>query len=183
LGDSSLIMLQDKPSHVDIPKIQWKGMMQNVLNGIFQKLNAVENILTIDMYIAAGLYIYAVEEFGKLLLLKNVYELNGMRRVIYEKEFLSHTKKFKAAFDYLQANRYDACLLLSGGDVVPSDVVWSDAIIGLLANTGARLSVFYSDFAYDKNLSVIIETPPAVELELLRKASNELERASKEFNI
>ena len=44
-------------------------------------------------------------------------------------------------------------------------------------------SVFYSDFAYYKNLNVIIETPPAVELELLRKASNELEIASKEFNI
>jgi hypothetical protein len=181
LGDSSLIMLQDKPSHVDIPENQWKEMMQNILNGIFRKLNAVKNILTID--IAAGIYIYAVEEFGKLLLLKNVHELNGMRRVIYEKEFLSRTKKFKAAFDYLQANKYDACLLLSGEDVVPSDVVWSDAIIGLLANTGARLSVFYSDFAYDKNLNVIIETPPAVELELLQKASAELERASKEFHI
>jgi hypothetical protein len=158
-------------------------MMQNVLNGIFRKLNAVKNILTIDMYIDAGLYIYAVEEFGKLLFLKNVNELDGMRRVIYEKEFLSHTKKFKAAFDYLQANKYDARLLLSVGDVVPSYVVWSDVIIGLLANTGARLSVFYSDFAYDKNLNVIIETSPAVELELLQKASNELERASKEFHL
>lgn len=67
--------------------------------------------------------------------------------------------------------------------MVPSDIVWSDAIIGLLANTGARLSIFYSDFAYDKNLNVIIQTPPAVELELLKKASNELERASKEFPI
>jgi hypothetical protein len=132
-------------------------MMQNILNGIFQKLKAIKSILTIDMYIAAGLYTYAVEEFAKLLLLKNVNELNGMRRVIYEKEFLSHIKKFKAAFDYLQANRYDACLLLSGGDVVPSDVVWSDAIIGLLANTGARLSVFYSDFAYDRNLNVSLK--------------------------
>ena len=66
---------------------------------------------------------------------------------------------------------------------MPSDVMWSDAIIGLIANTGARLSVFYSDFAYDKNLNVIIETPPAVELELLQKASNELERASNEFHI
>jgi hypothetical protein len=104
-------------------------MMQNILNGIFQKLNAVKNILTIDMYIAAGLYIYAVEEFGKLLLLKNINELDGKRMVIYKKEFLSHTKKFKAAFDCLQANKYDACLLLSGGDVMLSDVVWSDAII------------------------------------------------------
>lgn len=74
-------------------------------------------------------------------------------------------------------------LVLSEGDVGPSDVVWSDAIIGLLVNTGARLSVFYSDFAYDKNLNIIIETPPAIDLELLQKASNELERASKEFHI
>jgi hypothetical protein len=65
-------MLQDKPSHVDIPENQWKEMMQNILNGIFHKLNAVKNFLTIDMNIAAGLYIYAVEEFGKLLLLNNV---------------------------------------------------------------------------------------------------------------
>ena len=57
MGDSSLIMLRDKPSHVDIPENQWKEMMQNILNGIFRKLNAVKNILTIDMYIAAGLYL------------------------------------------------------------------------------------------------------------------------------
>jgi hypothetical protein len=98
----------------------------NCPNGIFQKLSAVKS-QNIDTYIAAGIYIYAVEEFGKLLLLKNANVLNGIRRVIYGKEFLSHTKKFKAAFDYFQANRYGSCLVLSEGDVVPSDVVWSDA--------------------------------------------------------
>jgi hypothetical protein len=176
-------VLQDRPSHIDIPEEQWKEMMQNVLNGIFRKLDAVKNMQTIDTYVSAGLYIYAVEEFGKLILLKNANALSGKRRVVYEKEFLSHTKKFKAAFDYFQANKYDSCLVLSEGDFVPSDVVWSDYYIGLLANTGARLSVFYSDFAYDRNLNVIIETPPAIELGLLQKASNELERASKEFHI
>jgi hypothetical protein len=176
-------VLQDRPSHIDIPEERWKEMMQNVLEGIFRKLNAVKSMQNIDMYIAAGIYIYAVEEFGKLLLLKNANALSGMRRIVYEKEFRSHLKKFKAAFDYFQANRFDACLVLSEGDVVPSDVVWSDAIIGLLANTGARLSVFYSDFAYDKNLNVIIENLPTVDLGLLQKASNELERAGKEFLI
>jgi hypothetical protein len=176
-------MLYNKPSYIDIPEKLWKKMMQHVLDGVFQKLNAVKNMQTIDLYVAAGIYIYAVEEFGKLLLLKNANVLNGIRRVVYEKEFLSHTKKFKAAFDYFQANRYDSCLVLSEGDVVPSDVVWSDAIIGLLANTGARLSVFYSDFVYDNNQNIIIETPPTIDLDLLQKASNELERASKEFHI
>jgi hypothetical protein len=176
-------MLYNKPSYIDIPEKLWKKMMQHVLDGVFQKLNAVKNMQTIDLYVAAGIYIYAVEEFGKLLLLKNANVLNGIRRVVYEKEFLSHTKKFKAAFDYFQANRYDSCLVLSEGDVVPSDVVWSDAILGLLANTGARLSVFYSDFVYDNNQNIIIETPPTIDLDLLQKASNELERASKEFHI
>jgi hypothetical protein len=176
-------MLYNKPSYIDIPEKLWKKMMQHVLDGVFQKLNAVKNMQTIDLYVAAGIYIYAVEEFGKLLLLKNANVLNGIRRIVYEKEFLSHTKKFKAAFDYFQANRYDSCLVLSEGDVVPSDVVWSDAIIGLLANTGARLSVFYSDFVYDNNQNIIIETPPTIDLDLLQKASNELERASKEFHI
>jgi hypothetical protein len=176
-------MLYNKPSYIDIPEKLWKKMMQHVLEGIFQKLNAVKNMQTIDLYVAAGIYIYAVEEFGKLLLLKNTNVLNGIRRVVYEKEFLSHTKKFKAAFDYFQANRYDSCLVLSEGDVVSSDVVWSDAIIGLLANTGARLSVFYSDFVYDNNQNIIIETPPTIDLDLLQKASNELERASKEFHM
>ena len=176
-------MLYNKPSYIDIPEKLWKKMMQHVLDGVFQKLNAVKNMQTIDLYVAAGIYIYAVEEFGKLLLLINANVLNGIRRVVYEKEFLSHTKKFKAAFDYFQANRYDSCLVLSEGDVVPSDVVWSDAIIGLLANTGARLSVFYSDFVYDNNQNIIIETPPTIDLDLLQKASNELERASKEFHI
>jgi hypothetical protein len=176
-------MLQDKPSHLDILEKQWKEMMQHVLDGIFRKLNVVKNMQTIDMYIAAGIYIYAVEEFGKLLLLQNANALNGVRRVVYEKEFLSHTTKFKAAFDYFQANGYNSCLVLSEGDVVPSDVVWSDAVIGLLANTGARLSVFYSDFVYDNNQDIIIETPPPVDLNLLQNASNELERASREFLI
>lgn len=176
-------MLYNKPSYIDIPEKLWKKMMQHVLKRIFQKLNAVKNMQTIDLYVAAGIYIYAVEEFGKLLLLKNTNVLNGIRRVVYEKEFLSHTKKFKAAFDYFQANRYDSCLVLSEGDVVSSDVVWSDAIIGLLANTGARLSVFYSDFVYDNNQNMIIETPPTIDLDLLQKASNELERASKEFHM
>ena len=116
-------MLYNKPSYIDIPKKQWKEMMQYVLDGIFRKLNVVKNMQTIDMYIAAGIYIYAVEEFGKLLLLKNANLLNGTRRIVYEKEFLSHNKKFKAAFDYFQANRYDSCLVLSEGDVVPSDVM------------------------------------------------------------
>ena len=75
-------MLQDRPCHIDIPEKQWKEMMQNVLNGILRKLNAVKSMQTIDVDIAAGIYIYAVEEFGKLLLLKNANALGGIWRVV-----------------------------------------------------------------------------------------------------
>jgi hypothetical protein len=96
-------VLQDRPLHIDIPEEQWKEMMQHVLHGDYRKLNAVRKMQNIDMYIVAGIYIYPVEEFGKLLLLKYANALSGMRRVVYEKEFLSHPKKFKATFDYFQA--------------------------------------------------------------------------------
>jgi hypothetical protein len=80
-------MLKDakgnKPLHIDISEDQWKEMMQNIRDGILRKLNAARNMETIDKEIAAGLYVYAVEEFGKLLLLRKASSLNGTRRVIY----------------------------------------------------------------------------------------------------
>lgn len=77
-------------------------------------------------------------------------------------------KSLKPLFDYFQAHD-DACIILSEGDFVISDVVWRDAVVGLLANTEARLSVFYFDFSYDKKGNTIIEKPPIVNLEILRK--------------
>lgn len=47
---------------------------------------------------AAGLYVYAVEEFGKLLLLKDTIASGRTRRVIYRNELLNHEKKFETAF-------------------------------------------------------------------------------------
>jgi hypothetical protein len=41
---------------------------------------------TIDKDIAAGLYIYAVEEFGKLLLLRDAPSLDGNQKVKYDRE-------------------------------------------------------------------------------------------------
>ena len=76
-------MLQNRPLDIDIPEEQWKELMQIDLNGIFQKLNAVKSMQIIEIYIGAGIYIYAFEEFGKLILWKNANVLSGMRRVVY----------------------------------------------------------------------------------------------------
>lgn len=157
--------------------------MYNVHNGIYRKLKAAKQITAYDKELSAGLYVYAVEEFGKLLLLKKGVVFNGMRRVIYDKEFVDHSKKFETAFDYFQANGHDACLVISEGDSVVSDVVWRDFEIGMLANTQARLSIFYSDFAYDDKHNTIIEKPPDVDLNILQKAIDELEKATNNLNI
>jgi hypothetical protein len=64
---------------------------------------------------------------------------------------------------------------------VVSDVVWSDFDIGLLANTEARLSIFYSDFVYDADQKPIIERPPKVDLNILQRATEQLETLLKSF--
>ena len=63
-------MLKSKPQHVDISEHQWQEIMQNVRDGIYPKLKLAKQITAYDKELAAGLYVYAVEEFGKLLLLK-----------------------------------------------------------------------------------------------------------------
>jgi AbiV family abortive infection protein len=176
-------MLDSKLSYVDVSEQLWKEMMQNVRDGILRKLKVTRDIIDGDKHVAAGLYVYAVEEFGKLLLLKNTTVLGSTRRIAYKDEFVNHKKKFETAFDYFQANGHDACLVISEGDYVVSDFVWRDFAIGLLANTQARLSIFYSDFARDEKNNVIIEKPLPVDKDILQMAINELDKATKSLNI
>ena len=176
-------MLNSKLPHVDIPEQLWKEMMCNVRDGIFRKLKAARSTLGIDKDVSAGVYVYAVEEFGKLLLLIKAIKVSGMRRVIYHNEFVNHNKKFKTAFDYFQANGYDNCLVISQGWFVVSDIAWDVIERRLLAETQARLSIFYSDFAYDDKQQITIERPPAVDTNILQKAIDELERASSSLTI
>lgn len=177
-------MLNSKLSHVDIPEQIWKEMMHNVRGGIFRKLEAASNVLAIDKDVAAGVYVYAVEEFGKLLLLKRASVLDGVRRVAYKDEFINHNYKFKAAFDYFQANGHDACLVISQGWFVVSDVAWDAIERRLLAETQSRLSIFYSDFAYDdKQQKIVIERPPTIDINILKKAIDELKSATNKLTI
>jgi hypothetical protein len=104
----------NKPLHLDISEDQWIEMVQNVRNGIFRKLNAVRKMLSIDKDIAAGIYVYAVEEFGKLMLLGDAPSLNGKRRVKYGKEFVKqHQAKIEKAFDYFRSNNFHICMILA----------------------------------------------------------------------
>jgi hypothetical protein len=81
---------------------------------------------------------------------------------------LTITRSLKTAFDYFQANGYDACLVISEGWFVVSDVAWDIIERRLLAETPARLSIFYSDFSYDDKQNIIIERPPDFDLNILQ---------------
>jgi hypothetical protein len=79
-------------------------MVDNTKVGILKKLEAARKTIEIDLEISAGLYTYAVEELGKLLLLKRIRTKSGKCTVKYSKEFVNHDKKFETAFDYFQEN-------------------------------------------------------------------------------
>lgn len=94
---------------------------------------------------------------------------------MYADEFTNHEQKSPTVFNYLEQNGYAECYLLNNkGSFSSESLSWSFDI-GLLAGFEARMSIFYSDFAYDANQSIIIQKPPAVDLDMLRKSVNKLE--------
>jgi hypothetical protein len=179
-------MLKDskghKPSHIDISEDQWNQMKQHIRDGILRKINAVSKIQKIDKDMAAGLYVYAVEEFGKLLLFRDAPLLNGMRKVTYRDEFVAHEMKIKKAFEYFRNNGFDACIVLAQGCLEASELEKGEFVIDLSADKDARLSIFYSDFIYYENLPVI-ESPPEVEPKMLQRAAEQLEIATNNLPI
>ena len=98
-----------------------------------------------DKEIAAGLYTYTLEEFGKLLLVKQSKLENNQYEIKYE-WFKTHSEKFPKAFDYLQENNRGQCIVLTEGDFAVNNFHWRDFMIGLPADFTARLTIFYSDF-------------------------------------
>jgi hypothetical protein len=67
---------------------------------------------------------------------------------------------------------------------VVRDVAWDIIERRLLAETQSRLSIFYSDFAYDdKQQKIVIEKRPIVDVNILKKAIDELKRDTNKLAI
>ena len=58
-----------KPSEIEISHEKWEETKQMIREGINKKLDASKTLIENDKEVSAGLYIYALEEFGKFLLL------------------------------------------------------------------------------------------------------------------
>jgi hypothetical protein len=177
-------MLKDekgkKPPQIEIDKEKWIQTKQIIKEGIKKKLDAAKRLVETDKEVSAGLYIYAIEEFGKLLLLDNSNLLDGNGKINYRDEFVNHELKFGKAFDYLQARNYNNCIVLNDeGSYSPQSYSWRSYTIGLIPRTEARLSIFYVDFVYTNTGTNNIEIMkiPNIDVEILKKGISELESA------
>jgi hypothetical protein len=166
------------PQEIYISKENWNDAKRLVKNGIIKKISAAKQNLDIDIEIATGIYIYALEEFGKLLLLKECQQtVNGKYIIKYREGFLSHSFKFTKAFDYLQDNGYGECIVLNNeGSFTPDPFSWRSYTIGLLAQTEARLGIFYIDFIKSENNEYNIMEIQNVDQNKLNEAIYKLNR-------
>jgi len=176
-----IIMLRDSDGDklpcIDITDHQWDEMKCYIEHGITRKLAAARKMVDIDKELSAGIYLYALEEFGKLLVLHKTEQINDTYRVNYANKFTNHRKKFKCAAEYLQANGYGDCLVLGGG-FDPGGYDPKGFIIAMLADFNSRLSIFYADF--DKGGNVL--DLPTVDPEALQKAIDTLELATNKLS-
>jgi len=161
-------------------------LIKNIYDVIITKLQSARQLVQFDKEISAGLFTYALEEFGKLILVKesksknNQYEINCS----WFKTPKAHKYKFPKAFDYLEENHHEKCYVLDDEGVFDAEGFSRQGFdLGLLPNFKARLSIFYSDFkAKGKNDNDIdIVKVPSVDKNMLQDAIDEIEKAVKEL--
>lgn len=155
----------------------WKQLIQETHASAVRNLDASEKLLSNDgsEVISAGLYTYAVEEFGKLLLLVECTALNRQVVVHFKKMFRQHNYKFQAAIEYLRENA-PGCLVLSKALFDPSifdPAIFDTSGATMVKDFETRSAIFYCDIADSGN-----RIRPTLEV---RKDS--LERAIKGLRI
>jgi len=181
-----MIYLPHISQEIHISKETWNEAKQLIKTGIIKKLSAAKQNIDIDIEIAAGIYTYALEEFGKLLLLKESQTVDEKYIIKYRDGFRSHDFKFNKVFDYLQNSGYGECIIVNDDDhdsFPPDAFSWKNFTIGLLAITEARLGIFYVDFTKLENDSYKILKIPTVNPNKLNEAINKLEEIIKTFEL
>lgn len=88
--------------------------VQCIKAGVIRKLVAARKIIDYDKEVAAGIYIYAVEELGKLEVLNESQKTENGYQINYNYEFLTHKIKFSKAVKYLEEHRHPECINIGG---------------------------------------------------------------------
>jgi AbiV family abortive infection protein len=175
-------LLKDKKGswveNLEVEEKLWIQIMQETLNGINALLDSVKTLLTNagNASICGGLYMYAVEEYGKLLLLKMYKPSGGKVRIKYRDEFRSHKAKFGVALKVLPKE----CITLHEG-AFDSRVFDPDAFdTDQIADCETRQAVFYSDFIASGNY---VKANPAIDEDKLKIAVEKLLDISNQVKI
>ena len=136
---------------MEITERLWNELKKNTLSGILRLSDSADILLSSngDVAICAGLYTYAVEEYGKLILLSGCILENGkvdinLKQLFYGRK--SHDFKFEAALNKLP----DECKHIGvdfwagyfpkgwWGGLFPDER-------SVVAGFKARLAIFYCD--------------------------------------
>lgn len=161
--------MKSKPKMIKISKEIWRQLVVDTLfntyslassSKILLKENLKENIDVKyeDPHVAAGLYLFAIEEYGKALILENYQTSNDEVEIKYSDKFRNHTTKFLRALENLP----DECKLLHKGSFGKGFGKGFD--IDEFASLENRMSIFYSDLDDEKKISVL----PQVDAEKLQ---------------
>lgn len=172
-------MARDDPETLFVQDILMDETIDLIKNGIYRKLAAARHMIDYDKEIAAGIYVYALEELGKLLVLKKSKQKGDKYAVKYSEKFLEHEVKFSTAFGYLRKHGHPECIILKGsfskktfGDSFSHDIV---------ADTEARLGIFYVDFECESDNATKVKKIPYVNEAKLKAAIVGLEDVMKKW--
>jgi AbiV family abortive infection protein len=167
-------MLKDKKGNwvetIEVTEDLWKTTIKETRNGVLKLLEDARKLLNCggNEAICAGLYTYAIEEYGKLLLLKQYHPSAGIVKIKYKTGFRNHTEKFRIAVKSLPAE----CTTLKRGifdtGIFDAKVFDTEKVV---ADFEARMAVFYSDFLDSGDG---IKAVPQVDKELLGKGIEKL---------
>ena len=154
---------------LEITEELWKRSITETLHGVLELLESAEKLLDNggNKTICAGLYTFAVEEYGKVLLLNQYIPFKGKVKIKYNREFIDHTKKFEIAVKILPSE----CTTIHEG--IFDEAIFDEEIFDVkqVADFEARMAVFYCDFSDSGD---DIRPVPAVDRTLLKTAIGKL---------
>ncbi len=121
-----------------------------------------KEVLSEHPWVAGGLYTYAIEEYGKLLILNSSQPIEGKVQIDYGL-FTNHSEKFKKAIEHLPSE----CISISKG--LFNSKIFDPKIFnteGTITTFNARKGIFYTDLDNKNKLKMT----PHVDASTLKKA-------------
>lgn len=179
--------MKEKPDFLDVDYDTWKNICQVTLFNIHSILESVKILLEKNIeenkkvlfehpFVAAGLYTFAIEEYGKFLLLSSIVENNGIFRIKYRDEFRNHLKKFPVVLSKIP----EECKLIHRGRFGAN--FGKNFDVDEIADFESRLAIFYSDFDENQKIQSLPQVDSTSLSNALEKFTEIVEDTLEEFN-